>query len=194
MSKPITVYALIDDDGSVRYIGQTVQSTERRLIQHLSTARVRCAAPVHKWLMSRRNSGREVRIVALATDAVLHETEIALIAQHRASGARLLNMTDGGEGTLGYRHKSRKRPDLVARNKARIGLPGRPRMPGETEKLMAYVRGSKRPWVSERNKLGAGKPGHKHTEEHKRMMSEKTAAYHAAKRAKMAEENNAIHA
>lgn len=172
MNKTIIVYGLCGDDGELRYVGQTSRSSKQRLTQHLSYAKMNKMTAVHKWIVSRLGAGDTIHIVILASDAVWNETEKQVIAFHRASGSKLLNHTDGGEGTLGFHHSGRKRPDLAERNKANIGKPGRPRIPGETEKLMSYIKGSKRPWVSERNRLGKGKPGHKHTDEHKRRMRE----------------------
>jgi hypothetical protein len=128
--------------------------------------------PLEKWIRSVLARGGTINYVILEKPAVWHESEKRLIAFHRELGAKLLNVTDGGEGILGFKFGWRKRPDLAAKNRARKGKPGRPRMPGETEKLMEYVRGSKRPWVSERNRANAGKPGHKHTEAHKQRMRE----------------------
>lgn len=167
MSNSVTVYGLASDDGCIRYVGQTIQSASKRLIQHMSAARNRPRSAVHKWISACLQRGGTIQILVLAENAVWHQDEISIIAHHKSQGADLLNLTDGGEGTLGYRHKGRKRPDLAERNRANAGKPGRPRCPEETEKLMAYVRGSKRPWVSERNKARKGLPGRKHTEEHK---------------------------
>lgn len=169
MSKSCTVYALASsEDGAVRYIGQTTGTPERRLVGHLSSARRGSRLPVHLWIAKVVANGYEVALTTLAENAAWHTTEMTIIAEYRANGARLLNLTDGGEGTIGCRSNlGKKRPDLAARNRANTGKPGRPRMPGETERLMQYSRGVKRPWVAERNRSKAGLPGHKHTEEHK---------------------------
>jgi hypothetical protein len=167
----ITVYGLMaSDEHFIRYIGQTVSCPKQRLAGHLSWARRKTTTPVSKWIRVVLDRGETIRMVVLQEDAILHESEKLIIAFHRELGGKLLNVTDGGEGTLGYRHSGRKRPDLAERNRDNKGRPGRPRMEGETEKLMLYVRGSKRPWVSERNRQGKGKPGHKHNEKHIAMM------------------------
>lgn len=167
MDRAVIVYGLSADDGELRYIGQSIQAPRMRHRQHMHYARRGKNTPVYKWMLSKMKLGEVITITVLVENAVWHETEKETIAHYRSLGARLLNITDGGEGTLGYRHSGRKRPDLAARNKSNTGKPGRPRMPGETEKLMTYIRGSKRPWVSERNRSMKGKPGHKHTDEHK---------------------------
>jgi len=171
MSKRCALYTLSSsEDGRVRYIGQTTGTLKRRLAAHLCYARKIRRSAVQRWIVSVLERGHQIEISLLAENVEWHEAEIAAIADFRARGFSLLNLTDGGEGTTGFRPKGRKRPDLAARNKANAGKPGRPRMPGETEKLMQYVRGAKRPWVAERNRSKAGQPGHKHTEEHKEYM------------------------
>jgi hypothetical protein len=168
MSKVVTVYGLIaSDEYFIRYIGQTVSTVKQRLAGHLSRARRKCTTPVSKWIKTVVDRGAFIQMIVLLNNAILHESEKLIIAFHRELGGRLLNITDGGEGTLGFHHSGRKRPDLAERNRANTGKPGRPRMPGEIEKLMQHVRGAKRPWLSERNRRGKGKSWNgRHTPDH----------------------------
>lgn len=169
----VTVYGLFSTrDGAVRYIGQTVQSLAQRLRQHRCYAKLRRSTAVHKWFTREVDDGYEIKMTALANDAVLHVTEIALIAAHRQSGCALLNHTDGGEGTIGWRgNAGNKRPDLAERNRSRKGLPGHPSTPEANAKIAAAHKGKLKPWVSERNKAATGKPGHRHTDESRAKIS-----------------------
>jgi hypothetical protein len=51
----------------------------------------------------RKHEG-DVIVVVLVADAVRNEDEIRLIKQYRASGSKLLNVTDGGDGIAGFSH------------------------------------------------------------------------------------------
>lgn len=164
-----TVYSLSSTrNGEIRYIGQTTQPLGKRLVQHRNYAKLRKVTAVHKWMVSEIEAGFDIRITALVEDAVLHQTEIALIAQYRKNGARLLNHTDGGEGTVGWRgNKGNKRPDLAEKNRLAKGKPGHPVSPEARAKIAASKLGKKCPFLIERNKAKAGLPGHPHTDQSK---------------------------
>lgn len=189
--KPVTVYTLHSTrDGLVRYVGQTVGDMRARLRQHRSYAKLRKQTAVHKWIARELAEGFEIEITAIAEDAQLHVTEIAMIAKYRVDGHGLLNHTDGGEGTVGWRgNAGKKRPDiamrlkgtkspaLAERNRARAGKPGHPSTPETNAKISAAHRGRKAPWVAERNRAKAGHTGHAHTAESR----EKIGAAHRGK-------------
>lgn len=79
--------------------------------------------------------------------------ERIVIALHREKGAKLCNLTDGGEGPAGYRHTE----EWKAENSRR--MKGRPRDPRASEKTAEKLRG--RPL----------------SEEHKRKLSESHKGY-----------------
>lgn len=161
-----TVYTLLSTRNSeVRYVGQTTQRLASRLRQHRSDANVRCTTPVRKWIAREEAAGFQIIITSVVEDAILHQTEIELISQYRALGVRLLNVTDGGEGTIGWHgNLGNKRPDLAERNRAQAGKPGRTLTDETKAKISAAHKGKKKPHLAERNRAGAGKPGHKHTD------------------------------
>lgn len=165
----VTVYTLSSTrDEAVRYVGQTVQVPAARLRQHRSDAMRRHKTPVQKWIAREVQDGFEIRMAVVATGAVLHDAEREQIALHRASGHRLLNLTDGGEGTPGWRgNAGRKRPDLAQRNRLAAGKPGHAISEESKAKISAAKRGRKQPHLIEANKRRAGLSGHKHTEESK---------------------------
>lgn len=186
----VTVYALYSTrDGEVRYVGQTTQQLRLRLAQHRNYAKSRPSA-VHKWMLREQNEGHTVEIKVLLDYATLHTDEISIIEFFKKRGLRLLNLTEGGEGTVGWRgNKGNKRPDLAARNRANAGKPGHPMSEDNKKKIIASLRGKKRPDLVERNKklpwLGkkhseatkmkqrAAHLGRSFSEEHRRKISER---------------------
>lgn len=167
-----TVYTLSSSrNNEVRYVGQTNNMSARRR-QHLSYAKLRRATPVHKWINREIEEGFEIVMTAVLENAELHVAEMEIIAKYRDKGFRLLNLTDGGEGTIGWRgNTGNKRPDLAERNMSSKGKPGRASTPEINAKISAAHKGKSKPWLSERNHLLAGKPGHKHTDESRSKIS-----------------------
>lgn len=109
-------YKLVEagKSGVVRYIGQSKQSAEKRLIQHMQAAtRVTAEAPgdrVTAWIASVVRLGGNVEIIVIDRNATWNVTEVQLIAQYRADGHPLMNVLDGGLDTL---------KDLRRRNKSK---------------------------------------------------------------------------
>lgn len=105
-SKPIVIYALCDPrTGAIRYIGKSWQPS-RRLIYHVYHARRGTRhLPVHRWIWQILKRG--LRPTLLEIESVLPGADWASRERHwienyRAVGAKLLNLTDGGEGLTGY--------------------------------------------------------------------------------------------
>lgn len=93
------IYALSELGGSVRYVGKTTKPLQERLTQHLAEARKLRKNHRLNWL---RSVGDRVEIFLI--DLVVGDgaaEEICLIAALRKLGARLVNGTSGGDGTLG---------------------------------------------------------------------------------------------
>lgn len=86
------VYGLYDKVGNLRYIGKA-NNAENRLASHMRDS-VRRDTPVYRWI--RKNGKPEMRILELDC-ADWKESERRLIAEARASGARLLNVAEGGD-------------------------------------------------------------------------------------------------
>lgn len=88
------IYALCDVSGAVRYIGKA-NRPEERLKRHMREARHgRRRAPLYSWL---RKHGEPVLRILEVDCADWAASERRHIAQHRATGARLLNVADGGD-------------------------------------------------------------------------------------------------
>lgn len=172
MTRTAIVYGLFSTrDFECRYIGQTTRSVRERLAQHKSYAKTKRTA-VHRWFSREIAQGFDVLLVPLVSNAVWNDTERDLLADCRAAGMRLLNLTDGGEGTPGLRLLGRKRPDLAERNRLSAGRPGHKHTEEAKARMSAIHQGKKCPWNVERNKAQAGKAGHPHTDEHKQRMRE----------------------
>lgn len=173
IERNIIVYGLASsEDGRLRYIGQTVCGLKKRLYEHRYYAKKHKKFPVQKWICSVIDNGFDIIAWIIAPIAILHETEKETIAYYRDLGFDLLNLTDGGEGTIGFScNKGRKRPDLSERNRQNKGKPGRKLSHEENEKLQVY-RKMKKPYLVERNKNNHPWIGKKHKEETKLKMVE----------------------
>jgi hypothetical protein len=108
MAEVRVIYALADPCTlAVRYIGVTSKPPKERLARHISEA---MAAPVDstshriRWLRALIKAGNKPTLSVLRTvsgDDAWQSAERAEIARAKAGGARLVNGTDGGDGTTG---------------------------------------------------------------------------------------------
>lgn len=97
-----TIYALCESDGRVRYVGKTIGTPERRLVYHIHHARKGGTLPSARWIRKRVEAGfRPIIKVLELVGANWAERECFWISFYRAVEPDLLNITDGGEGTLG---------------------------------------------------------------------------------------------
>jgi len=132
-----TVYGLVDSETlELRYIGITIKTPEERLKEHLrNTYEHDGSYHVHRWI---RQSTYRPSIVILERNPVdLFEAERLWIADLRSQGARLTNMTDGGDGTIGYVFDEEVKAKMSASANARWSRPG------ERERLSAFQTGKK---------------------------------------------------
>lgn len=177
----VIVYGLASsEDGRLRYIGQTTKGLKRRLFEHKYYAKKLKRLPVQKWICSVHEKGYEIIGWIISPVAILHETEKEAITYYKSQGFNLLNITEGGEGTIGFHHRGRKRPDLAERNRQNKGKPGRKLSPEENGKLQIYRKKAK-PYLVERNKTNHPWIGKKHTEETKLKMVEAWKKRHEKK-------------
>lgn len=86
------VYCLKDDEGRVRYVGQTKRHPKVRLRAHLKDAASGDPRPVTEWL--RRFPNPEM--VILESDALWNVHEVIWIDRMRQRGEPLLNCNLGG--------------------------------------------------------------------------------------------------
>lgn len=118
MSTNYLVYGIYDiqDPERIRYVGMTTGDLKTRLRNHWAysdpkyrRSRIQC------WMYSRRNRRGDVRMVVL--DSVkdfeeLKRAEMEQIKKFREKGMADLNLTDGGEGMLGYRRSEESKRQI----------------------------------------------------------------------------------
>lgn len=130
------------DDGKVFYVGKGQRNRSHSIKGR--TAR---------WIRTAAKHGLIIEIVATferESDALDHEK--ALIAKYRAEGPHLCNLTDGGEGTSGYKYTEEQR-----RKNAERGM-GRKQSAETIAKRVARLVGLKRSDEA-RAKISAGRIG-----------------------------------
>ena len=122
MGKASLIYVLIDPEtGEIRYVGATTTSQKQRLREHINDARRRAKSYVHRWILSLLDRGLEPEMLVIEevpADGNRVEAERRWIAHYRAEGARLANLTDGGDGCPGYKMSDEGRAYLSACRKA----------------------------------------------------------------------------
>ena len=142
------IYGLVDPrTADLRYIGLTKRSTRRRLLEHINMARRGSRFHLHVWIRTLLAVGLEPQVIIF--DKIENREEACLaecswIAKFRKSGARLTNITDGGEGSV---------------------IRGKPRSDECKAKISASLRGHK---LSEehKKKIGDRFRGKKLSQEH----------------------------
>jgi hypothetical protein len=97
-AKVFGVYTHARPDGTVFYVGKGTEKRARELVN--------CRR--NNWhTQIVRKYGVEaitVQFFACGSEANALEREIELIKQYREIGVKLVNLTDGGQGTSGYKH------------------------------------------------------------------------------------------
>jgi len=168
----VAIYALCDPDtGEVRYVGKTTDP-KRRMGQHRRRAKLKqthCAS----WIAALMERERLPVFVILEE---IHggnwiNAERRWVTEYRERGARLTNLTSGGEGRAN-RPDSIKRGPLSPEHRAKLSeaAKGRRLSPEHKAILLALHKGHPR---SEETKarIAAGNKGRRRSEETKARMS-----------------------
>ena len=151
------IYRLIEPDtGDVRYVGKTVKILEHRLGKHISKAVVSLKQNyVCRWIrkLAERGLAPIIELIEIAGDNWA-ERERYWIAFYRGQGARLTNVTDGGEGAPGFVHS--------AETKALMSLLKTGKKASEKTRAALSAAGFRRPPASPetRARLKAALMGH----------------------------------
>jgi hypothetical protein len=110
------IYGLVDPrDGQLRYIGKSAFGMERPRAKHATYCRC--------WEKQLENLGMTKKIVVIQDLGdecdlkFLSDVEIFWIAYFRKMGARLTNMTDGGDGISNMSREIREKISLSKRGK-----------------------------------------------------------------------------
>lgn len=85
----------------IRYVGQTSCKLQKRIWEHNHQAKIGNTNPVYNWI--RKCSVDNIRFEIIKENAKWDEDEIMYIKKIRDGGHDLLNLTNGGEGTFGYK-------------------------------------------------------------------------------------------
>lgn len=159
------VYGLYDPLGHLRYIGKTVHEPAQRLGGHMTPSMLRRPTPVARWISKLLAQGQRpvIRVlVAADTHLMLDNLEKAWIADARASGLNMLNLTDGGAGSWGIKRSDEMKAKLRA---FRTGMRASPEL---RAKLSALKKGRPLGRSPEHAaKLGALKRGIPLSDEHR---------------------------
>ena len=188
----IMIYGLYDPrSDELRYVGKA-SDFELRLYQHIKDAKAGQKTYRSNWIRSLLELGMipAIKLLGYSTVNSWQEDEKAWIAKVKKEGANLTNLTEGGEGILGYNHSEETRNKISQANIESGKVP--PNWKGRKQSL-EHIR--KR--VEARKKKGnyehseetkeniskgrTGKNlgntnslGYKHTEEWKKAASERT--------------------
>ena len=100
-----TIYGLTSSNkpNDIRYIGQTTKTLKKRLIGHRASSKRR-NSPVACWIRKHEKIGNKILIHKLQV-GIWNDTEEDILSICKDSGYKLLNCTDGGDGTLGHTWK-----------------------------------------------------------------------------------------
>lgn len=98
------IYALLDSDGKIRYVGKTSKSLEKRLTEHLYVSRRGIKCHRCDWIRSLLKVGflPTIQLIGEVNGNGCRE-EQAWIKWFREEGFNLTNLTDGGDGFVGYK-------------------------------------------------------------------------------------------
>lgn len=181
-----TIYALCDPATSeIRYIGKTNGPANNRLSEHMSDSNrrnTRCHC--HCWIRS-LNPGKPklIELEIVVDDWV--EAEQFWIAYFKSLGARLTNLTAGGEGATGYvmteEHKAKLKITSTINNHMRGKEPWNKGRTGvyseETKGKISQANRNRSPEV--RAKLSESNRRRTLSEETRSKISVKSRAFHA---------------
>lgn len=147
------VYALCEPDSptEVRYIGESIGGAEERFLEHIYASKDEDRAHYHvyRWITKLRREGKVPVLRTLEagfeSEKELKEAEKGYIAQYRMLGYRLTNMTDGGEGTTGYKHTLQTRVEIAISNmetssKSSVSRKGPRKKPAKKPKISLELR------------------------------------------------------
>lgn len=133
------IYGLYDPrTHRLRYVGQTTKSLAIRLTGHLCPSSLRQKSHVYAWLRKLIRLGLRPSIQLLSeadNQTELDNLEIRLIAEARARGEDLTNISNGGSGSAGHTVSTETREKIAA---AQRGVP-RPKHTAEWKARMSAL-------------------------------------------------------
>lgn len=102
--KEISVYALIEiKSKQIRYIGVTSRDISKRFSHHIECSKSGSKFHVHRWLRKIKFRAIPILLEIIKKGFSWKKAEQKWISYHKSKGTKLTNMTDGGEGIIGFK-------------------------------------------------------------------------------------------
>ena len=96
------VYVVTDDEGQIRYCGQSRCLPEMKRMWIEKGARKNPHTPFHRWFLDYIKTGRKWKIKIVDANATWDVSEVIWIERLRQSGCPLLNVLRGGRDVIQY--------------------------------------------------------------------------------------------
>lgn len=163
--RPVKIYVLKHPDTlEIRYVGKTVRSLSRRLGNHIANAKGnKHNKHLSNWIISILNDNKRpiIELLEECEYSVWQEREKFWISQF----PDLINLTEGGDGCLGFIH------DDSTKEKLRMAMIGRKHTEEFKQAMSLRLKGKP---LSEEHKANIGKAnsGKKVTDATKKKLSE----------------------
>ena len=163
--RPVKIYVLKHPDTlEIRYVGKTVRSLSRRLGNHIANAKGnKHNKHLSNWIISILNDNKRpiIELLEECEYSVWQEREKFWISQF----PNLINLTEGGDGCLGFIH------DDSTKEKLRMAMIGRKHTEEFKQAMSLRLKGKP---LSEEHKANIGKAnsGKKVTDATKKKLSE----------------------
>lgn len=173
--KRYLLYCLVDPsaEGEIRYIGITSENLSKRLGKHVYEAKTGGKNYRCNWIRSllKENIKPEIHLLdSLPSWEDACKSEIQTIKELREIGYRLVNGTDGGEGSVGFKHTEESKAKLSAAMKGKQTRLGKQHSDETKTKISAAHTGRKHTAEARQNMSAAGK-GRKFSEDHRKKIS-----------------------
>jgi len=147
------IYALYRDDSDKLYVGKSTSGLRRPLSHGTpSVLRANSHLPLARWI--KKHGSYSIALLEACDRSMLNEAECFYIAYFRSLGIPLLNLTDGGEGTLGHHHSEEYKARSSAVRRGRHASP-------ETRAKMSASHRGKTNSDQSRQKISEAKRGKK---------------------------------
>jgi hypothetical protein len=111
--KKYKIYTLNDPiTNEIRYVGQTIQKLENRLKKHLNAKDKSYRTNWIKNLNNKKLSPTINLVIEADNKEETNKLEMYYINLYKEKGYNLVNMTKGGEGSIGFKHKKSTKEKL----------------------------------------------------------------------------------
>jgi hypothetical protein len=177
--RPWAIYVLkCPDTLRVRYVGWTINLINRMAVHRYRAKKTPRKTYCEKWINSLLRQGKKpIMDVVERSSGPWQECERKWIKYFRDAGEPLTNLTDGGEGCIGYRQTEEAKEKVSKANTGR-------KCPEERKEYMRRVMTGRvftdewRAKISRTKLERRGTRGNKLTEEHKAKIAASLARFH----------------